>query len=77
MFERQQQNRARPTRYPNNIKITANEGKTLKELPEIWNQLQEEQKSLCSIKNLLENIKFDCFDEYQDFKCTTENCEYC
>ena len=77
IFKTQNEDRARPCRYPNNIKIQNKEGRIKKDLPDIWNQLTEDLKTENSLKKLLDIVKLETLEEYGEFKCDNKNCVSC
>ena len=65
-------------RFPNNLRTTLVNTKTYYEMPKIWNQLNEEEKQEnISYKNLINKLKTDILNTYNEFQCNKDYCYSC
>ena len=66
----------RPQRKPNNIKPLLNTGRIHYDIPTLWNNLNEDLKTITT-KKLIKLTKEKVLTTYSNFNCTTENCKSC
>ena len=67
----------RPLRTPNNIKPLHSSGRIHNDLPNIWNSIEENLKDNISVNNLVNKIKKQFIDQYNEFKCENNHCYSC
>ena len=72
------ENHTRTLRNVNDIKIKIPKSRIFWEIPKIWNDLEDYLKSdLISLKRITCDLKYNIFNNYNNFTCTKTHCYTC
>ena len=72
------ENHTRTLRNSNDIKITIPKSRISGEIPKIWNDLEDYLKTdLISLKKITCDLKYNIYNNYNNFTCTKTNCYIC